>query len=66
MNAPGEIVTAVAPVVTQFNVLFPPVLILAELEVKELTIGKAAPGITLTVAFAVPASPPASLVAVSL
>jgi hypothetical protein len=63
---PGEIVTAVAPVVAQFNVLLPPALSPVGLAVKELTTGKAAPGITFTVALAVPTSPPASLVAVSL
>jgi hypothetical protein len=63
VKVPGVIVTAVAPVVDQFNVLLPPTLILAELAVKELITGNvAACTATLTVVL----TEPAELVAVSV
>ena len=55
--------TAVAPVVAQVNVLVPPILMLAELAVKDLIRGKsAACTATVTVAF----TEPAALLAVSI
>jgi hypothetical protein len=66
VKVPGVIVTEVAPVVAQFNVLLPPTPRLAGLAVKEFTTGKLAACSTVTVTFAVPTSPPAALMAVSV
>ena len=66
MNAPGVIVTEVAPEVAQFNLLLPPTLRPVGIAVKELITGKLAACSTATVTFAVPTSPPAALMAVSL
>jgi hypothetical protein len=66
MKAPGVIVTAVAPVVAQFNVLLLPALRPVGLAVNESITGKLAACSTATVTFAVPTSPPAALRAVSL
>ncbi|HEY6849854.1 MAG TPA: hypothetical protein VI320_27080 [Terracidiphilus sp.] len=66
MKIPGVIVTEVAPVVAQFNVLLPPTPRPVGLAVKEFTTGKLAACSTVTVTFAVPTSPPAALMAVSV
>ena len=64
VNPPGLMLMLAAPVVAQLNVLLPPALMLAGLAKKELIVGFATRGVTVTVA--VPATEPALLVAVSV
>jgi hypothetical protein len=63
VNPPGLMLMLAAPVVAQLNVLLAPELMLAGFAAKELIVGFATTGVTVTVA--VPVIEPALFVAVS-